>query len=224
MLPPYATISRQWQEAIETITFRRVELISPDLPYFERIMFKHRRNILRTLSVEIVLPMYSDMACAKPEDEVDKQANNRAFSSAVKDILGLLRSWHDDRRTEQHINGIFKEGFLTLILQECYSPMDGRHRGLDKYEADQRDQFIGLRQDLFVHRYESSFLRLESPEDIKQVPQIWHFNVMGSGRRIEPSTIASIASRLPGLRSIHWHLEEFEDKNASRRQQVRYGM
>jgi len=45
-LLPYATLSREWQYAIEYRTFRVIRLKSPELPYFSQVLSGHRRAFL----------------------------------------------------------------------------------------------------------------------------------------------------------------------------------
>ena len=223
-LPSYATISKQWQFAIEIRTFREVKLKSPDVSFFSRIMNKDRRAMLQYLEVEIVLPTYSDKACAKFENKKDRKANNEAFTTAVKDLLGLLRSWHTEDRSVNNDFAVSEAGSLKLLLHNCYSPMDSYHRGKEKYRADKEDWDLGRRHDLFEHRYESSIIRLDDSEEIGTVPQISQFDVSQSHRKLEPRSVAVIASKFPRLKSINWTLAESERKDAVLRQQMRYGM
>ena len=55
-LPPYATLSREWQYAIESRTFREIRLKSPELPYFSQVLTGHRRAFLSYLAYDVVLP------------------------------------------------------------------------------------------------------------------------------------------------------------------------
>lgn len=223
-LPPYATISRPWQYAIESITFREMSLNNLELQFFSRIMVQHRCAMLRDLEFEIILPTYSDKACAKFETEKDKQANNQVFSEAVKSLLNLLRFWYDSRRKETNDIGSRGETPLRLCLGNCYSPMDGRHRGKTKYKEDSFNRAVGKRHDLFDGRYEFSLLKLQSFDNVKEVPQICRFDkFMGEDRRVEPRSIALIASKLPNLESVNWTLYDNEKKSPHLRQQARYG-
>lgn len=92
LLPPYATISRSWQHVIECQTFREITVKSTEIDRFSHIVAKHRRNLLRRLELNVILPTYTDQACAKFETEKDKQSNNQVFTKAIKDLLTLLQS------------------------------------------------------------------------------------------------------------------------------------
>lgn len=65
-------------------------------------MVNHRRTLLRRLELNVILPTYTDRACAKFETEKDKQSNNQVFTKAIKDLLALLQSWHDEFQTTEN--------------------------------------------------------------------------------------------------------------------------
>ena len=216
-LPAYATISRAWQYAIECRTFRYIELKSPDLQFFSRIMSKERRKILRLLRYYVVLPTYSDKRCAKFETEQDKTINNQIFTTAIKDLLGLLRSWHDQDQPSDSI-----DESLLLCLGQPYSPMDVGHRGYAKHEEDRFNWSLGRRCDLWAARYRSSILRLQGLENVQEVPQVSSFTCSSGARMIEPCSILLLASKFPNLECFHGTLSDNE-KDCSLRQQMRHG-
>jgi hypothetical protein len=59
-LSPYVTISKQWKEAIELITFHQLRIRSDELNQFRVIVTHHRRKYLRRLSYEMLLIDYSE--------------------------------------------------------------------------------------------------------------------------------------------------------------------
>ncbi|KAL8768215.1 MAG: hypothetical protein Q9194_005769 [Teloschistes cf. exilis] len=132
-LPPYATISRKWQLAIESCTFRFFDLKSTDLFYFARILTGHRKRFLSHLRCEIILPTYDDKACAKVETEQDKERNSQAFTYAIHDLYQTLK----------------ESRALTLAIGTIYTPMDGYHRDdlslreftLNFYQSDPPNQY-----------------------------------------------------------------------------------
>ena len=221
LLPPYATISRSWQYAIEYRTFRGLEVNNNDLLEFSRIVVGHRRRLLRRLDFMIVLPTYGDKACAKFETLDDKETNNQVFTKAIRDILCLLRSWHDEFHSSAENN--LTEQPLCFCIGDCYSPGDCQYRGWDKYQEDKEESISGHRHDLFRHRYESSLLRIENVDDIPRVPQITSFQRSSSERKVEPRTLAMLASRFPSLSDLYWMLRDDEISNTSLRQQTHYG-
>ena len=115
------------------------------------------------------------------------------------------------------------EQSLQLCIGDCYSPKDSHYRGWAKYQDDQLDTEWGDRDDLFLHRYESSLLALESIDGIKDVPQVYSFHKLPSHRRIEPRSLALIASKFPHLEGFLWRLKDDEKRDRGLRQRTRYG-
>lgn len=222
LLPAYATLSRSWQHAIERRTFRQIVVKSTEIEDFSRIVVNHRRKLLRRLELNVILPTYTDKACAKFETEKDKQSNNQVFTKAIKDLLALLRSWHDEFQTTRNDRDAPIEHSLRLCIGDCYSLKDCRYRGWEKYQEDIHDWEFGRRHDLFQHRYESSLLQLESSEGIQEIPQISSFHRSPGHRKIEPRSLAIIASKFPNLDSFRWRLQDNEKKDPQLRQQTRF--
>jgi hypothetical protein len=223
LLPSYATISRSWQHVIECQTFRDITVKSIEIDHFSRIVANHRRKLLRRLELNVILPTYTDKACAKFETEQDKQSNNQVFTKAIKDFLALLRSWHDEFQTTRNHSDAPIEQSLRLCIGDCYSPKDCRYRGWEKYQEDYHEWEFGRRHDLFQHRYESSLLQLESIEGIQEIPQISSFHKSPSNRNIEPRSLGIIASKFPNLDSFCWRLKDNEKRDPRLRQQTRFG-
>ena len=223
LLPAYATISLQWQYAIELQTFHEVAVNSTEIDELSRIVVNHRRKLLGRLQLKVILPTYTEKACAKFETENDKQSNNQVFTKAIKDLLALLRSWHEDFQATGHHGDSPIERSLRLCIGDCYSPKDCRYRGSEKYQEDRHEQEYRRRHDLFQHRYESSLLQLDSIEGIQEIPQISSFYRSPSCRNIEPRSLAMIASKFPNLESIVWHLQDNEKRDPRLRQQTRFG-
>ena len=217
LLPAYATISRSWQYAIERQTFREVAVQSIEIDEFSRIVVRHRRKLLRRLELNVVLPTYTDRACAKFETEKDKQSNNQVFTKAVKNLLALLRSWHDEYQSVRNDSDASIEQPLILSIGDCYSPTDHGYR-----DSENEWDFAHY-HDLLQHRYESSLLQLESIEGTQEIPQISSFHVSKGTRKIEPRSLAMIATKFPNLNSFRWRLQDNEKRDPQLRQQTRFG-
>ncbi len=223
LLPAYASISQSWQYAIECQTFREIAVKSTEIEAFSQIVVNHRRKQLRRLELNVILPTYTEQACAKFETEKDKQSNNQVFTNAIKDVLALLRSWHDESQTTGSDSDPPIEPLLRLSIGDCYSPKDCQYRGWEKYQEDCQEWEHRRRHDLFQHRYESSLLQLESLEGIQEIPQISSFYKTPSNRNIEPRSLAMIAGKFPKLDSFLWMLEDNEKRDPPLRQQTRLG-
>ena len=222
-LPPYAPISRSWQYAIEIHTFREVWVKSTELEWFSRIMGKHRRKFLRRINFDIILPTYTDMACTKFETEQDRQTNSQVFTQAIKGLLALIRSWHDDFQSARNDDPASVEQSMCLSIRSCYSPKDDAYTGWEKKRMLCNDEDCSRHHDLFEHRYEASLLQLLSIEEIQEIPQISSFFRSHGRRGIEPRSLAILASKFPNLDTFRWGLDDDEKRDPHLRQQTRLG-
>ena len=219
-LPPYATISRQWQYAIERLTFPEIWLKSTEINYFSEMMIARRRRSLAVLHFEIILPTYGEAKCAKFETEGDKKLNNESFTDAVHALFRVMKSWEGTERQEtpQPTQSI------CLNLYAPYSPMDGYHRGPEKYNKDKWSSDIGERYDLWEHRYEHSVLRLLHPEDLPCLSSIAElYGNLHNARSVEPRSIVAILAKLDKLQSVNIELKDNEKKDRQMQQDDRKG-
>ncbi|KAL8641110.1 MAG: hypothetical protein Q9226_008672 [Calogaya cf. arnoldii] len=213
-LPPYATLSRQWQLAIEYRTFHTLRLKSTDLSYFTQILTGHRRDCLSHLSYAVVLPTYTDNDCAKFEREEDQTRNNQAFTDAVYVLFQILHAWDTAAPAK-------KSRSLFLNISDIYSPMDGRHR--DNYKEDRELSDSGKRHDLWYHRYEHSKLRLLGHSALPSLSRVSGFrNYTFDHRHLEPSSALQLTTKLPNLESLNLNLDDNEKKDPHARQQARH--
>ncbi|KAM5361277.1 hypothetical protein ACJZ2D_013226 [Fusarium nematophilum] len=109
-----ATISREWQYFFEQETFRRIALISSDLPAFAKAVRGEnsiRLNHINRLWLRIELTEYTRRIFDKPESVTNITQNNRTFTYAMAALLNALSSWE----------GI--QGGLTLEIC-AHSPSD----------------------------------------------------------------------------------------------------
>lgn len=219
----YVTVSRLWQHAIERYTFREIYLKSTDTKYFSDKVVGHRRTALKKLNYHVILPTYSDHHCAKFETKKDKQMNNEALTESIHQLFSILRSWN---QTASEGAATCQSGpFLSLTL-DAYSMMDICHRNsVDFNEQRMQSQVAGGRQDLVEHRYEHSFLQVLRIDELPELPCISQFHSfrLYYRRRIEGSSLAGIAARLPNLQNIFWAVNDDEKKYPSVRQQHRFG-
>lgn len=196
-MPDYATISRQWQYAIEYQTFREITVKSTEIETLSRIVINHRPRLLKQIKLNVILPTYTDADCAIFETEEDKQANDNVFTKAIKDLFALLGSWYDETQPTENGSDTAIGQSLRLCLGDCYSPKAFCYRRSKKYWEDHQEWKCGRRDDLFKRRYESSLLRLESTGGVRKLPHISSFYTSTSHRKVEPRSLALIASRFP---------------------------
>ncbi|TFK64038.1 hypothetical protein BDN72DRAFT_963517 [Pluteus cervinus] len=224
----YVTISRRIQAVIEPFVFRSVKVKSTELDEFDRILVGQRRNAIQVLKYDVVLPTYSDTACAKFETKKDQDENTQAFSEAIHGIFKVLRSWEDSNSgfpndPQGPAPATTRLGRPIHFELGVYSPMDASHR--HTLQADIQLNVTGQRRDLLARRYEHSFLKLLHPEDLPTISRVASFTSLSYGsipRRIEGSSVTLIAQRFPNLRYMKWSLNNDERKSLDTGRQVRY--
>jgi hypothetical protein len=213
-LPPYATISRQWQNIIERRTFKSLLLKSTELDYFDSIYTAQRAANLARLRYTILLPTYDDKACARFERQKDQKANDEAFSAAVTSLFQLIAA-----------RGNTSLRPMSLTISDIHSPMDRCYRDREKLDQDQLNSFIGKRRDLWEHRYEHSYLHLLHPENLPTLMQIQDLSLSAYvGRRVAPQSAAAMATKMSKLENISFDLWDNEKTLSDVRRENRLGM
>ncbi|KAI9642413.1 hypothetical protein NHQ30_009218 [Ciborinia camelliae] len=192
-LPALATVSRAWQQAAERLTFRSLHINSKELDIFTSVFSSTsmiRRRFLRNLKFDILLPSYSDAACANYETEHNRTANSDVASLHISSAIQQLSQWPTD-------------GNLSFIIN-IYSPMDSSHRGQEKLIGDMNAAEMGSRQDIFGERYRYSYIRL-SNTDYPSVPCVTSFMPpQGTTRFLDPSSLVKLTATFPNLQRINW--------------------
>ncbi|KAL0259759.1 hypothetical protein SLS55_005499 [Diplodia seriata] len=207
-LAAYAPISRQYQVAVEHLTFRRLRVQSgaEQLALFaERLLPRHRRAALAEIAFEVLLPAYSADRAAKFERRREREANNAAFTEAVAALFRVLRGWEEEGE-ELGKAGSGRGRGIALHLG-AYAVADvERPRALDEW------------RDLGAHRYGKSVLRLLDGEDgelmmqIPEVRRIVEFRTPGRSRctrQLRAASVARIAvAGMPNLGRVEWELDD----------------
>ncbi|KAL8965842.1 MAG: hypothetical protein Q9183_003665, partial [Haloplaca sp. 2 TL-2023] len=216
-LAPCATISQNWQLAVECHTFRSIRLKSTELPHLTQILTGHRIPILSTLTYEVVIPSYADHRCAKFETQTDIKHNNEAFTKAVCELFDMIRSWQADEATSPSRS-------LALTISAVYSPMDKWYRPKAKRQQDEWDWQMGKRADLWENRYKDSVVGLLGHTELPLLSNISSFEIWSDRRCIEPMTAALLASKIPQLQNVKLELRDNQKNDPSSRVQYRYGL
>ncbi|KAL8684720.1 MAG: hypothetical protein Q9218_008168 [Villophora microphyllina] len=217
-LPPYATLSRTWQLAIETRTFRTLRLKSTELPYVTQLVTGHRRGIIANIQYEVVLPDYPDHHCAKFETDQDQERNNQAFTDAIQVLFQFLKT------IEDHGVGQATRS-VALDLCNIYSPMDRFHRGQEKLQEDEMQVALGKRYDLWEHRYEHSILKLLHHPKLPDLSILSRFRLTSMPyRHVEPQSAILIAAKCRNLQFLDIGLNDDEKKDPDVRRRVRYDL
>ena len=90
-LPPFATISSQWKEAVEFITFHRLDIKSEDLGELRTIVTRNRCKYLRNLKYSILLPEYPEEQGNRMESSEEQETNNEIFTHSIAELFSTLR-------------------------------------------------------------------------------------------------------------------------------------
>ncbi|KAK2801610.1 hypothetical protein FQN50_007671 [Emmonsiellopsis sp. PD_5] len=175
-----ATISRQWQFAVERINLHRIEVKSTELSRFANLFRpsqRHRQVLVKGVYFNVVLPSYSDEACREYEAENDKETNSQVFSEAIH---GLFRILH----------GIGGDGIYLNL--DAYSRMDSLWRP----DSERKRVPYRYPPDLWGDRYRASFLQLRDPGQLPVLSNIATFSCQHQSRHIAPASLMAMAGKM----------------------------
>lgn len=199
MLPPYATLSRKWRDAVESITFHRLRVQSDLLSDFRAHLTGNRRNYLTSLIYDVVLPEYPEEVYGHVETTQEQQANSEAFTRAICDLFSTLKRWEDE--------GLQRALRLELPYRGAYSLTDLRV----EHMVDIRPR-RGV--DIFEQRFAHSILEISDSVNFPSVSNVSSLIIRGNtDRKLAPSVGTSLAANLPNLKIISWHFGEIDEKD-----------
>ncbi|KAI1163347.1 hypothetical protein F5B18DRAFT_619913 [Nemania serpens] len=204
--PALATISRQWQAAIERCTFGCIYLRSNDLSRFDEVVRDSRRRYVKEIKYLIVLPTYGDEERCRFEREDDRRANDEAFTVAIHRLFHLLQFWDAS-----------KDGYLWLSIQDVYSPSDRPFLRCSSPLFDTacrggmqpRGEEHSADADLWDWRHRYSFLRLLRPSVLPVVQVVCGFWTHLTTRNLCDRVPIEIATKLPNLRLVRWFMNDW---------------
>ncbi|KAI0506342.1 hypothetical protein F5B22DRAFT_650902 [Xylaria bambusicola] len=107
---------------------------------------------------------------------------------------------------------------LNLIIN-MHSPMDGYHRGHDKFDHDRYQVRLGRRDDLFHDRYRYSYIRFTDAFHAV-VPCVTTFYVHYGPRSLDPGSLVALTAAFPNLEGINWLYRDSVHFPALRRGQM----
>ncbi|PGH15129.1 hypothetical protein AJ79_02655 [Helicocarpus griseus UAMH5409] len=206
----FATISRQWQFAVERFNLRCVKVESTALSTFANLFRpsqSHRNVLVKVIHFGAVLPSYSDEACCEYETEIEKDTNSQVFSEAIHELFKVLRE-------------IKNSGGFHLDV-DAWSPMDS-HRRPDA----ERKRYFGDPNDLWEKRYQTSFLQLRDHERLPVLSNISSFSCRASrhGRYIEPASAMAMVAKMTDLEKATLVFYDEDDLSVETRQMNRYNL
>ncbi|KAI5925885.1 hypothetical protein F4810DRAFT_707973 [Camillea tinctor] len=175
--PRCASVSRQFQLAIEWHTFDRLTASSDNtqLRNLRHVLDPRRRSYLREIRYQIILPRAKQVLFSAFEQPEERHVNDEAFTLAIKQLFRVLQP------QEQLPRGIH------LCIQNIVSPSDA---------------FIGKQ---FVwRRFQRSRIKLlVKPEQLPLLPNVSVLTLFRTAHFLDPRTIIDIATRLPHLKAMN---------------------
>lgn len=183
-----ASLSRPWQHAVESHTFRKLHVKSSDLgelaSVLSSVVAPFRKALIQRLHVDILLPAYTRDARTAYETNDDRALNNLIAGERISHLLHILQS-------------STPIGDLSLVL-DIYSPTDPLRRaeGL---------MFNDPPGDLGEDRYRYSYITL--PDISYTVPCVTSF-WLSHTRFLSPESMVRLTAAFPKLKSVFWEYQE----------------
>jgi hypothetical protein len=171
-LPPYATISKQWKEAVEFVIFHRLSIRSGDLSQLQAIVTNNRCKYLRKLGYTIVLPEYSKEKGKSVKTKEEQQCCNETFTQGIIDLFSILSQWEE-------------AGFLTDLRLKIEDPKCSSDGHMSKRRWG--STYLDL----------SGYDRIPTISNISYLQIQGNFK-----RRTLPAIVPGLATFLPGLKHI----------------------
>lgn len=93
-LSEYATVSREWQIAVERITFRSLQIVGSDLNTFAKAFHDKnivRRGYLRSIAIQCIFDR-NQGGCCQVTRTVNRKADSRLWSSLITRLFSTLEN------------------------------------------------------------------------------------------------------------------------------------
>jgi hypothetical protein len=187
-LPSYATISKQWKEAVEFVTFHRLDVRSEDLSRLRTIVTHNRCKYVRKLSYQILLPQYPQDQGRRMETNEEQEANNIVFTESIADLFSILKQWEEA--------GLLPD--MRLFIKDPHSPSD-----CAESSRRVRGSYLTLSGSDKIPTLSSiSYLQMNGR----------------STRMTLPTAVLQIAALLPNLKHVYGDFGEVSDQTAATEQ------
>ncbi|KAI1762197.1 hypothetical protein GGR53DRAFT_428997 [Hypoxylon sp. FL1150] len=111
-------VCREWQEILETKTFKQIQLSQRRLGDFARIVQGRRRKLVSHIWLRIEFPRYDCRRCGEIESRKEENENSLILGHAIEGLFVILSNW----KKPHDLN---PKG-LTLELCQ-FSPSDSEH-------------------------------------------------------------------------------------------------
>ncbi|KAH7040964.1 uncharacterized protein B0I36DRAFT_17434 [Microdochium trichocladiopsis] len=196
VLPALASVSAEWQTAIEAFTFARIHLIPERLDTFASIVVGSRRARLRVLSLHVPLDPYPSRL---NDDKELPDARKHTSATVIKPLERLFDILHDwPQPPPLH---------RVCLLLSVDSVSDTAR--------DEKWDHTGL-----THRARSSPLKLERVPMTLQPNSLIH-SIRCTGRHLQPTSLLAIGSRCTVLDTLDVELNH--DSSSDRDEKQRAG-
>lgn len=221
-LSQFATVSKKWQEAVESITFRSLKLRGTDLiPFNEAFKLQKvvRRGYLRIIKIECIFDRNPE-GCCQVTQTVNREADSNTWSSLIGCLFATLKNvsqcYEARFQTPPNISLIFLHASRpgphyggARLMGHCVCCNAGEHTTRELEASRPRPGTIICRDtDL-----------LPSLTDVSSFEVV----VIGESQYLHPGWIGMLAQKLPSLRHIEINLEDPYDWGCDWRKQYQYG-
>ncbi|KAI4860906.1 hypothetical protein F4820DRAFT_85854 [Hypoxylon rubiginosum] len=183
--PAIAAVSRKFQAAIERRSFHHLHIYTTKerLDRFKSILTPRRRNILRILTVSIILPSYPAKSFFKFETDEDRRANNKAATAAMGRLFRILAG--NDSQYDESMTPV-----LDLKIRGIYSPSDQ----------------LSVEREPHRERYAFSLLDLTSEvSKFPPLPRVRSFCICRTTKRAwNPRVAMSLTAKMVKATHVEW--------------------
>ncbi|KAM0542479.1 hypothetical protein ACHAO7_009876 [Fusarium culmorum] len=195
-LAPYASISQQWRDIVESITFRHLILNSRRLTEADckNYLTPLRLSYVRYIWYDFEFPAHNLAVTTDPEDYDDQLVFNRS----VRQLLEVLSRFpHRD----EPVVGL--EMFITPPKKFALRLL--RHE--TKRSRERTEVLFGNVIPAYVELFE------DWDKGIAEIPAVSYFRVEPGSQSIlfSPSSMNRIASKMPRLSRVEWWLTDEEN-------------
>lgn len=198
-LSQYATVSRHFQRAVESHTFRELYLTSARLDDLSTIATQNRQKHVQVITLHVGLASYRDWQGDSPESQEDLCRTTTAFTSAVQDLFATISLWDARLLSPAGIH-------LELLVE---SPSDESAQSAKPHRAPAK-----------TRRARESTAGVDVYADaLPKVHVVSAFTCSGTGRHIQLATVSLLLGRLPELRLLDAELEHdtFDERDLEQR-------
>lgn len=180
-LPWYATVSREWQKVVETITFAELYLTDGRLTDLGHIMNRRRQSNLRHVMCHVMLGLY---ASTNDRETVSQhRESTRVLNDYMLELFTTMGKW---RAEDAGPAGVQLKIVINSPSDEPASYVPGDHRQNRRARAALAR--IGV-----------------PPESLPPVPVI--SGLACAGRHLELASVTLLVTKLPNLRTLDVEME-----------------